>query len=234
MKKTFTHIPVLFAALFTLMPLMAQETLTEAIVYERLMSRCLLPQYREGTIWTNSKSYVNTVEFHGYPPGFYTGYGCFGFMMDMMEFCSGYEYPIERIEASYNNLPVIRVGDGIRINNDTHSVVVIKVNNDGHTVTVAEANYNRSVHWGRVINLADPNTGVTAISSFWPNVISGISDYTTAQLHRDVTITSIAGIQMRQVPHTDKPVQEILRGLPKGNYIIRDGSNTYKLFYKGY
>lgn len=70
MKKTFTHIPVLFAALFTLMPLMAQETLTEAIVYEHLMSRCLLPQYREGTIWTNSKSYVNTVEYHGYPPGF--------------------------------------------------------------------------------------------------------------------------------------------------------------------
>ena len=52
-------------------------------------------------------------------------------MMDMMEFCSGYEYPIERIEASYNNLPVIRVGDGIRINNDTHSVVVIKVEKTG-------------------------------------------------------------------------------------------------------
>ena len=45
----------------------------------------------------------------------------------------------------------ISAGAILRINNDTHSVVVLKV--DGDKITVAEGNYNSSVHWGRVIDI---------------------------------------------------------------------------------
>ena len=47
----------------------------------------------------------------------------------------------------------IRVGDILRINNDTHSVIVLEVS--GTEVTIAEGNYNNSVLWGRKLNRAD-------------------------------------------------------------------------------
>ena len=108
------------------------------------------------------------MEFFGYPVGWFTGTGCFAFMMDMMEYASNYEYPIRKVEGSYNNLPEIHVGDGLRLNNNGHSVLVIEVHEDGHTVTVAEGNFNSSVHWGRIIDLADPSNGFTYLATFWP------------------------------------------------------------------
>lgn len=130
--------------------------------------------YTEGTPWTNDipysfdDPYRNHVEFDGWPAGCYGGVGCFGFMMDMMEYASNYEYPIRIINGTYDNLPEIRVGDGVRLNNNGHSVVVLEVHPDGHTVTVAEGNFNNSVHWGRIIDLADPNNGFTNLATFWP------------------------------------------------------------------
>jgi hypothetical protein len=130
--------------------------------------------YSEGTPWTNDipyrrdDPYLNHVEFDGWPAGCYGGVGCFGFMMDMMEYASNYEYPIRLIYGTYDNLPEIRVGDGIRLDNNGHSVVVLEVHPDGHTVTVAEGNFNSTVHWGRIIDLADPNNGFYYLATFWP------------------------------------------------------------------
>ena len=44
----------------------------------------------------------------------------------------------------------VRVGDILRINGDTHSVIVLEVNSD--SVVIAEGNYNSSVHWGRTLS----------------------------------------------------------------------------------
>lgn len=44
----------------------------------------------------------------------------------------------------------IRVGDILRINDNTHSVVVLAI--DGDSITVAEGNYNGIIHWGRVLD----------------------------------------------------------------------------------
>ena len=46
----------------------------------------------------------------------------------------------------------IRVGDILRINNDTHFVIVLKIGENSQ-YTVAEGNFNSSVNYGRVINL---------------------------------------------------------------------------------
>ena len=153
---------------------LAQTPLNETDVYNRLMERQHMAGYTEGTPWTNDipysfdDPYLNHVEFDGYPAGCYGGVGCFGFMMDMMEYASNYEYPIRIINGTYDNLPEIRVGDGIRLNNNGHSVVVLEVHPDGHTVTVAEGNFNSSVHWGRLIDLADPKNGFYYLATFWP------------------------------------------------------------------
>jgi hypothetical protein len=225
--KKFT---LLFIVLTTVLSSNAQESLTESIVYNRLIARKTQTGYIEGTAWDNSHKYVNTVKFFGYPAGCYTGNGCFGFMMDMMEYCSNYEYAIEKIDATYENLPKIRVGDGVRVKNDTHSVIVLEVADDGHTVTVAEGNYGSAVHWGRKIDLANPSSGVVYIASFWPNVSisTGVSDMDIQT--RDVTILSLSGTQLKNVTQTSRSVRALLSDLPKGCYIVKEGSKTYKIF----
>jgi hypothetical protein len=227
------RLSLLFIILVSVLSSMAQDILDEAIVYERLMARKTQVGYLEGTPWTNDNEYVNTVGFFGFPAGYYSGLGCFGFMMDMMEYCSNYEYPIVKIGATYDNLPEIHVGDGVRIKNDLHSVVVLKVGDDGHTVTVVEGNYNYSVHWGRVIDLSNPAVGIVFIASFWPSVTTGISDMGDSPT-RDITILSLSGTQLKSVPQTGLSVHELLIGLPKGYYIVKEGSKTYKVLKRGH
>lgn len=44
----------------------------------------------------------------------------------------------------------LKEGDIVRINNDTHSVVIWKIS--GNKVTLCEGNYNSSIHWGRTMS----------------------------------------------------------------------------------
>ncbi len=141
--------------------------LAEEYVYNKIMGRKNVPGYTEGTYYTNGTHYYNTVSCEGYGPGHFLGMGCYGYMMDMLEYATDYQCPIVQIPASWNNLPVLHVGDSPRTNNDQHTVVITEVHADGHTVTVTEANYNSSVHWGRVIDLANPSTGLVYIDTIW-------------------------------------------------------------------
>ena len=165
---------VFMMATVSVLTSLAQTPLTEEYVLNRIMERKDMEGYTEGTPWTNDipysfdEPYSNHVVFDGWPVGWYGGVGCFGFMMDMMEYASNYEYPIRIINGSYDDLPKIRIGDGVRVNNDTHSVFVIGVDDDGHTITVAEGNFNSSVHWGRRIDLSDSKAGFTNLATFWP------------------------------------------------------------------
>ncbi|MDE6919492.1 MAG: hypothetical protein K2P89_06290, partial [Lachnospiraceae bacterium] len=65
-------------------------------------------------------------------------------------------YSKAKIHTDYNN---IKVGDILRVENNTHSVIVLEVREN--SVIVAEGNYNASIHWGREIpksNLVDPSS----------------------------------------------------------------------------
>ena len=63
-------------------------------------------------------------------------------------------------DAAFWKIPVykfmdknkIRVGDKLRINNDTHFVIVLKII-DKSKFKIAEGNYNASINWGRVIDI---------------------------------------------------------------------------------
>ena len=108
----------------------------------------LQSQYPEGTPYTNS----NFWDFKG---GLINrGYGCAGFAFMLSDAAFG-SLPARY----YYDYSKIRVGDILRMNNNSHSVIVLYVNAD--SVTVAEGNYNSKVHWGRVIPMSEVRNGST-------------------------------------------------------------------------
>lgn len=118
--------------------LLAQQE-QEQKVYDTIIG--LKAAYPEGMYWTNEIAY----QFNG---AYYIGYGCaaFAFLAS---------------DAAFGSVPVyehydytkIRVGDILRINKDTHSVIVLEVYDD--YIVIAEGNYNKSIHWGRKLTNAD-------------------------------------------------------------------------------
>lgn len=96
-------------------------------------------QYPEGMPWTNDDEYFSA-------PLHTTGYGCAGFAL----ICSDAVFDDLPITEEHSDFSRIRVGDMLRINNDTHSVVVLEVREN--SVIVTEGNYNSSIHWGREIS----------------------------------------------------------------------------------
>ena len=228
---------VLVMASVSILTSLAQTPLNETDVYNRIMERQYMAGYSEGTPWTNDipysrdDPYLNHVEFDGWPAGCYGGAGCFGFMMDMMEYASNYEYPIRLIYGTYDNLPEIRVGDGIRLDNNGHSVVVLEVHPDGHTVTVAEGNFNSTVHWGRIIDLADPNNGFYYLATFWPEqepdltITIGQSGYATFY-YTNSSYVIPEGVEAKVVENISNNILTLIplsRIIPAGCAVILEG-----------
>lgn len=104
--------------------------------------------YPEGLKWTNEN---NTYMWKGSRN--YYGMGCVAFAFILSDAAFGYNPA--RQHNDFNN---IKVGDVLRINHDSHSVVVLKV--EGDVVTIAEGNYNSSVHWGRTLSKKQLINGV--------------------------------------------------------------------------
>ena len=48
-----------------------------------------------------------------------------------------------------------KVGDVVRINNNSHCVIILKIDLNTNTITVAEGNFNDSIHWGRTFAVQD-------------------------------------------------------------------------------
>lgn len=108
-------------------------------VYETIMAQKAV--FPEGMRWTNDN-------YYSWKGGTYTGgYGCAGFAFAVSDAAFGDVRA--KIHKDYNN---IRVGDILRVDNDTHSVIVLEVREN--SVIVAEGNYNSTIHWGREISKA--------------------------------------------------------------------------------
>ncbi|MCM1134761.1 MAG: hypothetical protein NC400_04215 [Clostridium sp.] len=101
----------------------------------------LKSSYPDGTPWTNEN-------FYAWKGGIYSGgYGCAGFAFMLSDAAFG-----NARARLYYDASQVRVGDIVRMNGNTHSVIVLEVNSD--SVTVAEGNYNGGVHWGRKISMS--------------------------------------------------------------------------------
>lgn len=102
--------------------------------------------YPEGMHWTND-------DFYAWKGGIYSGgFGCAAFAFAVSD--AVFDNARAVIHKDYDR---IKVGDILRVDNDTHSVIVLEVREN--SVIVAEGNYNESIHWGREIpkaQLIDP------------------------------------------------------------------------------
>lgn len=133
----------------TVLSVNAAETeldLSPEAVYQTLIA--FQETYPEGTPWTNDNSYKGNS-------------GCVAFALILSDAVFG-----TLRGRTYNDVNEIRVGDILRINNDTHSVIVLDVTDD--VVTVAEGNFNKSIHWGRTFTLSRLNEIMTYAYTRYP------------------------------------------------------------------
>lgn len=114
----------------------APDAATSNQIYDIIMAQQAV--FPEGMHWTNDNFY----EWKG---GVYSGgYGCAGFAFAVSDAAFG-----DAKAQVHNDYTNIKVGDILRINNNSHSVIVLEVREN--SVIVAEGNYNSSIHWGREI-----------------------------------------------------------------------------------
>lgn len=121
------------------------DTFNEDSVHNRLLA--LAAEYPEGRSLTNSNYTYVWKNKLGYSK--YTGKGCMGFAFMASDAAFGEDTPVYK---TYD-LSKVKTGDILRINNNTHSVVVLDVYSD--RVIICEGNYNSSVHWGRTLLFSD-------------------------------------------------------------------------------
>ena len=125
--------------------------------------KAMKSKYPEGYKWTLNDHYTWGPETY-YGNMTCVGYGCVGFAFILSDAAFGKYNKSRKISGKdwYKN---IRVGDIVRLYNDSHSVVVLKVNSD--SITVVEGAYNNSVHWGREIPMSDvKDTGSYLITRY--------------------------------------------------------------------
>ena len=76
----------------------------------------------------------------------------------------------DALAEQHTNYRQIQVGDIIRMDYNTHSVIVLAKNSTG--VVVAEGNYNSSIHWGRQISFSEIEETGTYVMTRYTNATS--------------------------------------------------------------
>ena len=127
---------------------------TPAEVYESMIALKDQDPYKEGTTWTDYEPYSASAGYYHWKGGPLDGknisaVGCVAFAFILSDEAFG-SLPA-RMYTSVN-FDEIKVGDILRVNTDTHTVIVLEVNDAG--IIVAEGNistgdHKGKVHWGR-------------------------------------------------------------------------------------
>ena len=126
---------------------------TPQVVYETLIALKDQGDYCEGTPWDDSN---HSYSWNGGPvAGNITGgTGCAAFAFELSDKAFG-TLPARTLTTGSFQLSDVRAGDILRVQNNSHSVIVLQVTDGG--AVIAEANYHvnggaGTVHWGRAIS----------------------------------------------------------------------------------
>lgn len=132
-------------------------TYTEA--YDRMIALKNQEEYAEGTTWTNFEPYGSkgtkgdAYTWHGGKiKGSESGVGCAAFAFILSDEAFG-NLPATSYDRGNFKFDDVKVGDILRVNGNSHFVIVLQKSEAG--VIVAEGNYNKSVHWGRAMTVAE-------------------------------------------------------------------------------
>lgn len=143
MKKRLLSAVLAVCLLLTLVPAVSAAQAPNTFDAYLTMS-ALREKYPEGTPWTNDNTYA-------WKGGIFThGAGCAAFAFMLSDAVFG-ELPARQLTGVAAS--DLRPGDILRMNGDTHSVIVLQ--NTEYGIVVAEGNYNSSIHWDRVLSTAD-------------------------------------------------------------------------------
>lgn len=127
----------------------------------------LQSEYPEGTTWTNFEPYGSKgSELYytfkgGAVKGARLGVGCAAFAFILSDAVFG-DLPAETIDTV--QFDAVRPGDILRVNNNSHFVIVLQKGAGG--VVVAEGNYNKTVHWGRVMSKAEVENATFLVTRY--------------------------------------------------------------------
>ena len=123
---------------------------TPAQVYESMIALKDREEYKEGTIWTDDEPYSDEKGYYRWKGGPLGGanivaVGCVAFAFILSDEAFG-SLPARMFAEGQFTFEDIKVGDILRVNNDTHTVIVLEVNDAG--VVVAEGNIGLGDHKG--------------------------------------------------------------------------------------
>nr|WP_300865857.1 leucine-rich repeat protein [uncultured Acetatifactor sp.] len=132
---------------------------TPAQAYAAMIALKDQDAYKEGTTWTNDEPYSDSTGYYKWKGGPLDGHnisavGCVAFAFILSDAAFG-NLPARMYAQGAFTFEDIKVGDILRVSNDTHTVIVLEVNAAG--VVVAEGNistgdHKGKVHWGRGIS----------------------------------------------------------------------------------
>ena len=128
--------PVILASYFA-QDACSNDKYSDECLYQKMIAK--KSEYPEGMPWTNDN-------FYAWKGGIYSGgYGCAGFAFMLSDVCFG-DIKATQLKPCPSQY---KVGDVVRINNDTHFVIILKIDSATKIITIAEGNYNSAIHWGR-------------------------------------------------------------------------------------
>lgn len=112
-------------------------------------------RYPEGSYWGIDSAYTSDVLQ-------LTWAGCAGFALYCSDLVFG-DFPISEIHSDFDR---IKVGDMVRDQSGSHTVVVLE--KDADSILVVEGNYNDTVHWNRVMYKTDPEFYNFTVTTRYP------------------------------------------------------------------
>lgn len=130
------------------------NTYTSKQAYNALIA--LKSIYPEGMKWNNDNYYKSNDSKQS------AGRGCHAFALTLSDEIFG----SQPFTKKHKNFDKIKAGDIVRLNNDTHTVIVLKVKKN--SIIVAEGNYGGKVHWNRQISLAKVKKTGTYVLTRYP------------------------------------------------------------------
>ena len=176
-------------------------------------------QYPEGMRWTND-------DFYAWKGGYFSGgYGCAGFAFILSD--AVFDDIKCTIDYDYTH---VRVGDVVRLNDNTHSVIVLKVY-ENYVVEVAEGNYGGTIHWGRMIDLKD--CGFSYLMTRWPagtysEEISKLPEPEPEPVYTQITQSMISTIP--DCTYTGSEIRPFV-SVKNGSQILQEGKDYVLEFH---
>ncbi len=163
----------------------------------------------------------------------YKAWQCYGFSTALTDYLFGGE--CTHSWPTHKNINLLCVGDIVRINSDTHSIVITGIS--GNTITYVDGNrdYDLKVHWNHTISRSDLSKKMTYIRSNRDNEIFTL-DEINKSVSAAVTGAAVAAISNSGVVVNGGTyiINSVYNGKPLNCYVwnigdVRDMTkiNTY-------